>query len=117
MVFTKELDCVVALHREVVRFNGRGELQLLHSVCRLWGAGIFGSLGLLVEELPVIYDAADGRCGVCGNLNKVEAFALCQPQGIIQRHDTELLLGFVENPHLSGTDFSVSAMQWFARLE
>ena len=117
MIIAKELDGVVALHRQVVRINGRRELQLLHSGGRLRAAGIFGALCFLVEELAVVHYAADRRRGGCGDLDQVEALALGQPQGDIERHNAKLLPGFVQNPDFPSSDLAVTAMQWFARIE
>jgi len=108
---------MVALDRQVVRINGCGELQFFHSAGRLMGAGIFVALGFFVEELAVIHDPTDRRCGISSNLDQIEAFVLSQPQGVIEGHYPELLLVFVKNPDFAGADLPVSTMQRFARVE
>jgi hypothetical protein len=68
--------------RLVVMFVGLGtELDFLDLNDRLFLFGFLLALLLLVLELPVVHDAADGRIGVGGHLDQVEALALRHGQG------------------------------------
>ena len=48
------------------------------------------------------------------NFNQIKFLALCQAQGVVERHHAELLLGLVENPNFAGADLAVPAMEGFA---
>ena len=116
-VIAEKLDGLVPFHPQIVGVDGGGDLKLFHSAGGLPGARIFAVLGFLVKELAVIDNAADGRRGVGGNLDQVQAFALCQTKGVIEGHDPQLLFGLVDDPDFAGTDLPVPAMQGFARMK
>ena len=113
-IIAEELDGVVPLHRQVVRVNGRRELQLFHPAGGLLPMGVLVALGLLVEEFAVVDDAANGGRGVGGNLDQVQTFDLRQAQGIVERHHAKLLFLFVQDADLPGANFPVPAVQGFS---
>ena len=80
-------------------------------------AGVFGALGFFVEKFSVVGEAADGGRGVGSDLDEVEAFALSQAKGVVERHDAELLFGLVQEPDLAGADLAVAAMEGFSGPE
>jgi hypothetical protein len=111
----KKPDGLVALGGEVVRVNGGRDLNFFHSARGRAGVGF--SFGFLVQEFPIIHDAAHGRRGIGGDLDEVQAFGLGQFQGVIERHDAQLLFGIVDDPDFAGADFPVAAMQRFAGMK
>ena len=112
----KELDGVAELHLQIVRINGRRDLELFHFGGRLAGVGIFVSLGFLVEKFAIVGNSADGRGGGGRNLDQIHAFGLGQTQSFIEGHNPQLLLLITNNPNLAGANLAVAPMQGLAGL-
>jgi hypothetical protein len=87
----------------------RTETDLLDLDLGLRFAGLAFLLGLLVQELPVVEDAADGRIDIRGNLNQVEGGLLGQRQGFPQGNDTQVLAIGPDEANLTGADLFVDA--------
>ena len=98
---------------EIVGVDIRAELKLFHLPGRGADVRVLFLLGFLVLEFPVLNNAADGRGGIGGDLNQIHAATLSQAERLVQRHDSERLLGFVKNPYFSGSNLSVSAVERF----
>lgn len=118
-VVTKKLNRVVQLGFQIMRVDGRRDLNLFHLASRSTGisAGFLFAFGFLVEELAVVNDAADGRGGVWSDLNEVEALGLGEPECVREGHHTELLFFVVDNPDFASADFAIPAMERFARAK
>ena len=116
-IITKEFDRVVALDREIVGVDRRGELQFLHPAGRLRSAGFFASLGFFIEEFTIINDPANRRGSAGGNLDQVQASVLGQAEGIVEGHNAQLLLRLVQDPDFAGANLTVPAMERLTRLE
>lgn len=116
-VGVQEFDCVIGLGVEVMRLDARSELDLFHGAAGPSALGVFAALGLLVKKFAVFGDAADRRHGVGHGLDEVEASGLREAEGIVERHDAQLVLRLVNDPHFAGANFAIATVFWLARLK
>lgn len=111
----KKLDGVLKFGGKIMLANHRAELNLLHL-----SAGVprlFVALGLLIQELAVVYNAADWRGGVGNNLDEVQLLALGQSQCLSQGHDAQLLFVLIQDPDFAGADLAITPVSGFAGLK
>jgi hypothetical protein len=67
-------------------------------------AGLALLLGLLVLELAIVKQAADGRVGVRGDLNEVQVLLASDIEGLKDGYDAESLTLGSDNKYFSGSD-------------
>ena len=102
-----QLDLIVAI------VGARPELDLLDLGLLLLAARGLSLLALLELELAVIHQPANGRVGVGGHLDDVEAPFLCFRQRFFHGDDPELGPVFGNQSELFGPDFAVYAITLF----
>ena len=61
---------------------------------RISGTGALFTLGLLEPILAVIHDLAHGGDGIGGDLDQIQIMFLSHAQGLLRRHNAQLLTGF-----------------------
>src|ERR1700761_7780571 len=87
VAFGEEADGLVLLGLVVVLVDGDGELDFLDDDDLLLLAGGAVALVLLVEELSVVLNLADGGHRVGGDLDEVERALACELQCVEWGHD------------------------------
>src|SRR5262245_56465084 len=99
------------LHLEivVVLVGGGAKLNLLDLDDDLFLLGLVRPLLLLVKILAEVDDATDRRLGLGRDLDKVVAALARNRDGLLWRHDAQLLPFFVNYPHLFGANALVDA--------
>ena len=97
------------LNWRIVLVGVRPELDLLDVDQFLLLAGVVGLLALLIEELAVVHDPADGRGGVGRDLHQVEIQRLRPFLRLLEGEDAGLVSLLVDQPDLDGPDFLVDA--------
>ena len=70
---------------------------------------------LLILELAVVEDAADGRLGLGGDLDQIELRLLRQADRFVDRHDADLLTFRADQANLRGADLAIDSMCFFGR--
>ena len=80
---------VTLLGLVVVRVDLRTKLHLLDDHVRLVPTRLTGLLGVLVLELPVVHELADGRLALRRDLDQVEVGLLGELQGLVGRDDAD----------------------------
>ena len=109
VAFSEEPDCLVLLGLVVVLINRHRELDLFDDDDLLFLACGAVALVLLVKELAIVLDLADGGHGVGGDLYQVERAFPGHLEGVKRGHDAELFAIFVDDANLAGADAFVSA--------
>ncbi len=89
----EEPDDVALLRLVVVGVDLGTKLHLLDDHVRLVATRLTGLLGVLVLELPVVHELADGRTGHRGDLDEVEVGFLGKAQRVGGGHDADGLAG------------------------
>ena len=89
-ILAQKCDGMGQFRLEIVRINGRAELNLFHPPAGLLPA--FLGLGFFVQELAVVDDAADRRNRIGGNFDQIVVFGPRERQCVAQCHDAQLLL-------------------------
>src|SRR5688572_19624183 len=92
---------------KVMRIDARAKLDFLYDRCVLMLLGFLVLLRLLVAVLAVIHNATNWRCRIRGNFDEVHTIGARQVQGLVERHNTQLLAVYSDHPNLAGTDFPV----------
>ena len=105
----EEPDDVALLRLVVVRVDLRPELHLLDDGEHLVLAALTGLLGRLVLELAVVHELADRRPRHRRDLDEVEVAVLGELEGLVDRHDADLLAGGTDQPDLGDADPVVDA--------
>ena len=95
--------------------DGDGELDFLDDDDLLLLAGCALALVLLVKELAVVLNAADGRDGVGGNLNQIQAAFAGNFQGFKRCEDAELLTGVVDDADFTRANSFIDADKLLGR--
>jgi hypothetical protein len=95
--------------------HGDGELALLDRNHLLLFLGGAVALFLLVEEAPVVLDAADWGNRVGRDLDQIKAALAGDPQRLIRRQDSKLFAVFVDDTDLTRTDLLVDADKGLGR--
>ncbi len=108
-------DSVIEFRCEIVSLDARGELKLFHFIAD--ALRMLVALGFFVQQFAVLRDAAYWRRGIRHCLDQVQALALGEAQGIRQRHNTELLPGFVNHADFAGANFTIATVFGLPRLE
>jgi hypothetical protein len=85
------------------------KLHLLDDHVRLVPTGFTGLLGVLVLELPVVHELADGGLALRGDLDQVEVRLLRQLQRLVRRNDPDRLAIGSNEPDLGNPDPIVDA--------
>ena len=114
-VIAEELYGMIAFGCEVVGINSGRDLEFLELGPRLFG--IFAAFGFVVKKFAVIDNAANGRGGSGSDFDEIEAPGTSKSQGVVERHDAELLFGIADNADFSGPDFAIAPMERFARTK
>jgi hypothetical protein len=109
VAIAQKADCLIFLGLVVVLINGDRELDLFDSDDLLLFAGGAVALVLLIEELAVVLDLADGRNGVRGDLYKVESAFAGHLEGFKGSHDAELFAVLVDDADFACADTFVGA--------
>ena len=104
---TQEIDGAARLDAEIVRVNGRAELDFLDLVGVLVFPGFLFLLRLFVAELAVIDQAADGRRCVGRDFNQVHSLGARQVDRFAKLQDAKLLAILCDDPDFAGADFPV----------
>ena len=115
VTFTEEADGLVLLGLVVVLVDGDGELDFLDGDDLLLFAGGAVALVLLVEELSVVLDFADGRVRVGRDLNQVQGALAGDLESVEGRNDAKLFAVFVNDADFAGTDTVVGADEGLLR--
>jgi len=111
-LIAKKLDRVIPFGGQVMRVDGRGDLDLLHLASGRAHMGF--PFGFFVKELAVVHDPADGGSRLRHDFDEVQVFFLRQAQSVIQGHDSEWLLLVVDYPDFAGADLPVTAVERFS---
>jgi len=106
----EEPDDVTLLGLVVVRVDLRPQLHLLDDGLRLVLASFAGLLRVLVLELSVVHELAHRRPGGRGDFDQVEVGLLCQPKGIADSDDADLLTVGSDQADLGNANPVVDAM-------
>ena len=109
VAFAEEAHSLVLLRLVVVLVHRNGEFDLFDNDDLLLFAGSSVTLVLLVEELAVILDLADGRNGIRRDLDQIESAFAGHLEGIERRHDPELLPVLVNHADFACADAFVGA--------
>ncbi len=113
-----DLDLVAALEElldeaglevDVVGADLGLEADLAEEGLLLVLVGVALLLGLLVLELAVVEEAADGGVGVGGDLDEVEAAVLGELEGLVEGEDAAFLALVVDEEDLADADAFVDA--------
>ena len=109
---TKKLDRVIPLGGQVMRVDGRGDLNLFHLASGRAHMGF--PFGFFVKELAVVHDPAYGGSRLRHDFDQVQVFFLRQTQSIIEGHHPEWLLLIVNYSDFAGADLPVAAVERFS---
>jgi hypothetical protein len=111
----EEANRLILLGLVVVIVHGDGELALLdrdHLLLLLGGAI---TLFLLVEEAPIVLNAADRGNRVGRDLNQIQAAFTGNPQRLKRRKNSKLFAVFVDDADFARTNFLVDADKGLGR--
>src|SRR5687768_18488312 len=103
------------LHAKVMWIDLRTKLHLFHLVGVLVLIGLLVFLRLLVTELAVVDDTANGRRGVGSDFYQVNSERLGLTNRFGQRQNSELLTVRAYDADFAGTDLSVDPDLWSTR--
>ena len=95
------------LHTEIMRVNARTELDFLHHAGVLVFLGFLVLFRLLVTELAVINDAADGRVRGRCDFNQIDSAGAGKVQSFREGKDARLFAIEADDPDFASTDFPV----------
>jgi hypothetical protein len=91
----------------VVRARAQPKLFQLYRVLMLLRFALF--LRLLILRTAIIKELADGRDGVCRNLDEIKVFRPSHLQSLMGRHDAKLRPIFVDEPNFWDSNSAVDA--------
>ena len=103
----QKIDRMAELDAEIMRVDGRAELDFFHFIRVVMLLGFLFLLGLLIAELPEIHQTADRGSGVRRDFHKVHAFGAGQVNRISERNDSQLGAIDANDADFAGTDFPV----------
>lgn len=106
-ILAKKLDRVIELHPKVVRIDAGAKLNLFDLGRMLALFRFLLLLGLLVAELSVIDQPADGRCGGGRNFHQVHPLVASHIKGILQGEHPELGAIGADDADFAGANFAV----------
>jgi len=109
IAIAKEANSLILLGLVVVLIDGNGELDLFDGDDLLLLARGAVALVLLIQELAVVLDLADGRNGIGGDLYQVQRAFAGHLEGLKRGHDAELFAIFVDDADLAGADTFIGA--------
>ena len=109
IAIAEETHCLVLLGLVVVLIDGDRELDLFNSDNLLLLASGAVAFVLLVEELAIILNLADGRNGVGRDFYEVERTLAGHFEGLEGGHNAELFAVLVDDADFAGADTFVSA--------
>jgi hypothetical protein len=109
IAFAEKADGLVLLRLVVVFVYRDREFDLFDDDDLLFLAGSAIALVLLVEELAVVLNFADGRNGIGGDLYEVESPFAGHFEGFEGSHDAELFAIFVDDANFAGADTFIGA--------
>lgn len=109
VAFAEEADGLIFLGLVVVLVDGDGELDLFDGDDLLLLASGAVAFVLLVEELTVVLDLADGRNGVGGDFYEIERALAGHLEGFKGGHDAELFAVLVDDADFACADTFVGA--------
>ena len=107
-VLAKESDRMLQFHAEVVGVDLRAQLDLFDLGGVLVLPGFLIAFGLLVAELAIIHQPANGRRGVGGDLHQIHAVGARKGQGFPEGQDAKLFAIGPDHPDFAGADFPVN---------
>lgn len=102
-VFAQEMDGALKFGPKVVLVGDGTQLHFFDLVGVLVFLGLLVLLGLLVVEATKIDKATNGRIGLAGHFNEIDAQTAGQFQGFTKREDTELFV-FINHADLLGSN-------------
>jgi hypothetical protein len=105
----EESESVILLGLEVMLVNVDAELDLFELDVLLGLLGGFVLLALLVKELAIVLNAADGRLRGGGDLHEVQAFVFGCFYGFEDRQDANLFAFGADNANFAGADTVIYA--------
>ena len=107
----EEVHGVLELEVVVVVVGLGTETDLLDGHLRLVGLQLFGLLLLLVEELLVVGNAADGRIRLGRDLDEVQFHLVRKAQSVADRHDLRLFHVVSDDAYFGSRDLFVDAVR------
>src|SRR5579875_2118578 len=109
VAFAQESDDLIFAHLIIVLRGGRAELHFLDVRAFLVPLRLMRLFALLVEELSVVHELANGRNGVRRDFHHVQAGVARSFHRVEQGHDAELVSRVVDQSDLAGADALVDA--------
>ncbi|MCU1248724.1 MAG: hypothetical protein JWQ49_1753 [Edaphobacter sp.] len=109
VAIAEEADSLIFLGLVIVLIDGDREFDLFDGDDLLLLARGAVALVLLVQELAVVLDLADGGNGVRGDLYEVQGAFAGHLEGLKWGHDAKLFAIFVDDADFTGADTFVSA--------
>jgi len=107
----QEAPDVAQLEVQVVIIGLRSKLDFFHFDRGGVLASLLGLLGLLVLELSVVHDAANGRHRLGRDLDEIEAFLLCHAKRFVRRQDAELSTIVGDDADLGHTNAPIDSVR------
>lgn len=115
-VLAKEVYCASHFERQVMRINAGAQLDFLEEIGVLVLAGFLFLLRLLVAELAVVNEPADGRGRIRCHLDQIHPATAGQRKRLADLQDTQLGAFRINNTHFPGADFTVNPDEGRRRL-
>ena len=106
----EEANEAAQLRLEVVFIRGRTELDLLHLHDLLLRLGFLSLLLLLIAELAVVHQAADGRRRIGRNLNEVHVGVFRHAQSLDRTNNPDLGAVDAGQSDLGDSDLTIDPM-------
>ena len=110
--FFQKVNSVLELKVKVVIVGIRAEANFFDNDLRRVGLDLFLLFLLLVLELGVVNDPANGRYGIGRHLNKVKVLSLSHGLRLVGFIDA-LLYVFTDHPYFAGQDALVNFVRFF----
>jgi hypothetical protein len=107
VAFAEEAHCLVLFGLIIMLIDGDRKLDFLHNDDFLLLARSAVALVLLVQELSVVLDTADGRDGIGRNFYQVKAALTGDFQCLKWLQNTELVAFVVNDANFTGADLIV----------
>ena len=107
--FSQESHDVILFELKIVLFSLRPEFYLLYDNLLLMLLCFVGPFALLVLELTIIHDPANGGTGSRSHFHKIQSARPRMGQSLFRSHDSQLSGFFVYNPDLLGPDHFIHA--------
>lgn len=110
VALAKEFDGIAHFHIEIVDINAGRHADFLDFHHMLVFAGLFFPLGLLKAIFSIVHQLADGRDGIGGDLDQIQALLVSHVQRFLGGHDAQLFPFSRNQPDLLVTDVFIDLM-------